>query len=143
MSGPLLTIGWKERVDFLDWGLRRVRAKIDTGAFSSALDVAGYELIETDTGLTARLRIRADRRHPQRLTEVTAPVVKMVGVRNTGGHLERRPLIETLVRLGPVCRRVALTVTCRAAMRYPMILGRRALRGGFVVDVSRTYLLRP
>ena len=54
----------------------------------------------------------------------------------------RRPLIETALRLGPVCKRVLLTVTNRAGMRFPMILGRKALEGDFVVDVSQKYLLR-
>jgi hypothetical protein len=65
----------------------------------------------------------------------------MVVVRNSGGIEEQRPVIDVLLELGPVARRIRLTVTNRAAMRYRMILGRQALAGAFVVDVSRTYLL--
>jgi hypothetical protein len=55
---------------------------------------------------------------------------------------EQRPVIEATLRLGPVSKRVRLTVTNRSNMRFPMILGRTALAGDFVVDVSGKYLLR-
>src|SRR5262245_61893925 len=116
-GGPLLVIGRKERLDFPEWGLVRVRAKIDTGAYSSALDVLDYELLEE--GRTARLHI-AVRRRPAREKVVLAPVVGLVNVRSTSGRLECRPLVEPLVRLGPATFRPRLTVTCRAAMRCRM-----------------------
>jgi len=62
-------------------------------------------------------------------------------VSNSGGGRERRPLLEALVRLGPVETRIRLTVTNRSHMRFRMLLGRRALAGTFVVDVSRKYVL--
>jgi hypothetical protein len=136
-------IGWKEYLDFPEWGLRRIKAKIDTGARTSALDVASYELREDGPrGLIARLRLSLHRKDPGRLTVVEAPVQGMVVVRNSSGLSEQRPLIEATVRLGPVTKRVRLTVTNRAGMRFRMILGRKALEGDFVVDVSQKYLLR-
>lgn len=136
-------IGWKEYVDFPEWRLRRVKVKIDTGARTSALDVASYELREAEGGgLVAELRLALHRRHPERLTVIHTPVLRMVLVCNTSGIREQRPLVETSVRLGPVCKRLLLTVTNRAGMRFPMILGRKALEGDFVVDVSAKYLFR-
>jgi hypothetical protein len=73
---------------------------------------------------------------------IEAPVLRMVVVRNSGGMQEQRPLIEADVALGPVRKRVQLTVTNRAGMRFRVILGRRALAGDFVVDVSKKYQLR-
>jgi hypothetical protein len=141
MSPALLTIGRKEYVALPDWGIRRVRAKVDTGARTSALDVLNYDLWETEgQGLRARLRLALNRKRPDRYRIVEVPVLRLVSVRNTGGVCEHRPLIETTIRLGSVVRRIRLTVTNRAAMRYRMILGREALAGAFVVDVSRKYL---
>jgi hypothetical protein len=140
--GPSL-IGWKEYVGFVDWPLRRVKAKIDTGARTSALDVLSYELHEDPAaGLTATLRMALDPRHPERVDEVTTPVLRMIVVSNSGGMREQRPLIETTLRIGPVVKRVPLTITNRSGMRFRMILGRKALEGDFVVDVSQKYLLR-
>ena len=141
MSDELMLVGRKEYVAFPDWGIRRVRAKVDTGARSSALDVLGYDLWEVDgQGLYVRLRLALNRRQGDRYRIVEAPVTRMVAVRNSGGASEQRPLIEATIRLGTVTRRIRLTVTDRAAMRYRMILGRQALRGEFVVDVSKKYV---
>jgi hypothetical protein len=134
---PLPLIGRRERVELPDWGLR-LRAKVDTGAYTSCLGVEGYELID---GQRARIRLppRGRRQGP---SEVEAPVLRTVTVRNSGGVEERRPVIEALVRLGPLERWLQLTLTRRCGMRCPMLLGRRALAGAFLVDVSRKYLLR-
>jgi hypothetical protein len=140
---PLL-IGWKERLDFPGWGIRRVKAKVDTGARTSALDAVSYELYHAgDGGLCIRLRLALQRkRHLGELRVVEVPVLRMVVVRNSGGMHEQRPLIEADVVLGPVRKRVLLTVTNRAGMRFRVILGRLALADDFVVDVSKKYLLR-
>src|SRR5262249_62263614 len=137
-----LVIGWKEYVDFVDWDVRRVKAKVDTGARTSALDVTGYEIREVlGRGLVAELRLALDRKHPERLTVVHTPVLKMVMVSNSSGVCEERPLIQTAIRLGPVVTPLFLTVTDRSRMLFRMILGRKALAGNFIVDVSRKYLL--
>src|SRR5437773_8140331 len=81
----LHVIGWKEYVEFVDWPLRRVKAKIDTGARTSALDVLSYELHEADDGLTATLRLSLDPRRPERVQELTVPVLKMTVVCNSSG----------------------------------------------------------
>jgi hypothetical protein len=138
-----LMIGWKEYVEFPDWGIRRVRAKIDTGARTSALDATSYELRQGSDGvLRVELRLALNRRRRDKVHVVEVPVLMLVMVRNTGGFPEQRPLIETTVRLGPVSKRVRLTVANRSHMRFPIILGRKALEGDFVVNVSQKYLLR-
>ncbi len=136
-----LTVGWKEYVGLPDWGVRRVKAKIDTGARTSALDVTRCELRAGPGGaLVAALYLSLDPRRPERTVTVEVPVVRMACVRNSGGACEERPVIETTLRLGPVSKRIHLTVTRRASMRFRMLLGRKALEGDFVVDVSRKYL---
>ena len=72
---------------------------------------------------------------------VRAAVRGYVVVRDTSGRLERRPVIETTLRLGPLHKRIAVTLTNRGDMQYPMLIGRTALGTGVVVDPSRRYLL--
>jgi hypothetical protein len=135
MHDGLLLIGRKEFVEFPEWGLPRLRAKVDTGAFSSALGVTHYELWdEPGAGLRARIQ-------PHRGAVITTPVLRLVCVTSSSGCRETRPLIEALVRLGPVTRTVRLTVTKRDGLRHRLILGRQALTGLFLVDVSRKYVL--
>jgi hypothetical protein len=138
---PLL-IGWKEYLGFPEWGIRRMKVKIDTGARTSALDVARYELREGDaSSCQVELFLALDRRHPDRLTAVHAPVLRKIVISNSNGLCEERPLIEATIRMGPITKRVPMTVTNRSSMMFRMILGRKALEGDFVVDVSRKYVL--
>jgi hypothetical protein len=141
VARPVL-IGWKEYVALPDWGIRRLKAKIDTGARTSAVDAAGFELRETPAGLIAVLRLHLSHRQPGRELTVQAPVLRMVGVRNTSGRRESRPLIETTLDLGPLRKRIQLTVARRLGMRFRLILGRKALEGDFAVDVSQKYLCK-
>jgi hypothetical protein len=139
--GRLLMVGWKEYVDFPEWGVQRVKAKIDTGARTSALDVARCVVVERPSGSVARLDLALNRRRPDRVVTVEVPVLGLVVVTNSGGAREERPLIEATVRLGSVEKRIRLTVTDRSHMLIPMLLGREALAGSFVVDVGHKYLL--
>jgi hypothetical protein len=140
-AGSLILIGRKEYVAFPDWNLWRVRAKVDTGAYSSALGVADFELSEGPGGLRVRFRPPRRRARPQTNRIIEAAVLKMVSVRSSSGCREQRPLIEAQVYLGSLVRRIRLTITNRAAMRCPMLLGRQALAGAFLVDVGTKYLL--
>lgn len=132
-------VGWCERIDFPEWDLRRVRAKIDTGARTSALGVLYYVVTDLPgEGLVADLTVATN--HSGRPATVRAKYLGMVQVRNSCGENQDRPLVEARVRLGPVTEILQFTVTDRSKMRFPVILGRTALRGRFVVDVGRKYL---
>lgn len=139
-----IVIGWKERIDLPDLKLRRVKAKIDTGARTSALCAVYYALRANPNGgqiVDAELVLR--RRYPDRRIKLSLPVIGSVVVKNSGGSRETRPIVETTVRLGPVTKRVRFTLTNRSHMLVPLILGRRALDGDFVVDAGRKYLQTP
>jgi hypothetical protein len=139
---PVL-VGWKERLDFVAWHLHSVKVKIDTGARTSALDALRYELFENgQTGPFARLFLSLDARDPQKISIVEAPLLSKIVVRNSGGFCEERPLIETEIRLGPVQKRIRITVTRRHSMRFRVLLGRNGIADDFVVDPSKKYLLR-
>jgi hypothetical protein len=69
-------------------------------------------------------------------------MLRRVRVTDSGGHPEVRPLIATELLLGPVRKRILLTLTDRTGMLFLMILGRKALERDFLVDASRKYLLR-
>jgi hypothetical protein len=141
-GGGLTLIGCREYLDFPEWRLRRIRAKVDTGACTSAIDVVSYELKQAaGGGLVAALHMALNRRH-DRWKLVETPVLRLVGVRSSSGVREERPVVEALVRIGPLSKRIQLTVTNRARMCYRMLLGREALAGSFLVDVSKKYLWR-
>ena len=140
----LLTAGWKERVSLPELGIRRLKAKLDTGARTSALHAAAITVVEEDPQGMHQVEIHlAPHRHrPADLLVVRARLLGEIEVTDSGGHRERRPLIETLLVLGPLRRRIRVSLTDRSGMLFPLILGRKAFAGAFVVDAGAKYLLR-
>jgi predicted deacylase len=141
---PKVRVGWVEHVTLPDLAIARLKAKIDTGARTSALHVARMRTVDTAGGPQRRpiLEITVPSggrgRKPQR---VRAAVRSYAVVRDTSGRMERRPVIETALQLGPIKRRIEVTLTYRGDMLFPMLIGRTALGSGIVVDPARRYLL--
>ena len=142
-SGPL-RIGWKEYLDLPEMGIFRLKAKADTGARTSALHVDSLAVVETlpDGTEIAEVELGVDRRRPGLKVTARVALLGRLRVKDSGGHPELRPYIETELALGPVRKRIRLTLTDRSGMLFRMILARKALEGDFVVDTSRKYLLR-
>ncbi|HEY4184922.1 MAG TPA: RimK/LysX family protein [Polyangia bacterium] len=146
-----LCLGWVERVALPALGLRLL-AKIDTGARTSALHVTRMRVVGTEEGLAHRPNGPARPNRP--ILEVTIPrgakkpprVVRVrvrdyILIKDTSGRTERRPVIETQLRLGPLERKIRVTLTDRGDMLFPMLIGRTALGAGVIVDPSRRRLL--
>jgi hypothetical protein len=142
-SGPVLqTIGWREWVALPELGIAQLKAKVDTGARTSALHAFTVETFrhEDDTEWV-RFGVHPDQRSTETELFCEAPVLDKRKVRDSGGHQEERFVIETEIVLGSERLRVELTLTARDDMLFRMLLGRTAMRRRFVVDPSRSYLL--
>ncbi|HXU05474.1 MAG TPA: RimK/LysX family protein, partial [Polyangia bacterium] len=137
-------VGWVEYVALPSLDIDHLKAKIDTGARTSALHVARMRAVDTTAGPHRRpiLEITVPSGGRGRLPHrVRAAVHGFAVVRDTSGRTERRPVIETTLRLGALKRRIAVTLTNRGDMLFPVLIGRTALGPGIVVDPSRRYLL--
>ncbi len=136
--------GWVEHIALPNLGIARLKAKIDTGARTSALHVARMKTVDTAGGPGRRpileITVPGGPRG-KRPTKVRAAVREYVVVRDTSGRMERRPVIETALRIGPFKKRILVTLTNRGDMLFPMLIGRTALGPSIVVDPSRRYLL--
>lgn len=135
-SGKLTVIGWRELVSLPGLGIARLRAKVDTGAKTSSLHAEEVE--EFDRSGEAWVRFLVRTRKSEFRCE--APVHERRQVRSSSGHAEDRYVIVAECEYGEVRWPIELTLTDRTPMRFPMLLGRQALSGRFVVDVSRSYL---
>ncbi|HWM91390.1 MAG TPA: RimK/LysX family protein [Thermoanaerobaculia bacterium] len=142
--GSPVQVGWKEYLDLPELGIFRLKAKVDTGARTSALHVSSFAIVETlpDGTEIAEVVVGTDRRRPGQMVTARVKILGHLRVTDSGGHPEVRPLVETEIVLGPVRKRIRITLTNRAGRLFRMILGRKALEGDFVVDTSRKYLLR-
>jgi len=135
-GGPLF-VGWTEYVALPEWGIGAVRAKMDTGARSSALHVDGVEEIGRGR---VRFDVVIDRAKSHRLKHVTARIRRRSRVRSSNGEYETRLFVATRLRLGPLEREVEFSLVDRSKMIHRVLLGRTALEHVYV-DVSHRYLL--
>lgn len=132
------TIGWSEYIEFSDWDIHALKAKVDTGARTSALHVEdlkplGPGWVEFYVVLTTK--------GPRHRRRVRAEVVKWAKVRSSTGDYKRRCFVKTRVKIGPVIKDIELSLVCREKMLFRMLLGRKALEKDFVVDVSKRCVL--
>jgi hypothetical protein len=144
----LPVLGWKEQVALPDWGVPRLRAKLDTGARSSALhvvditEVGTTELDGVEVPLLSFGVLSGPRGRPTR-HDITAPALERKSVRDTGGKEEDRPVVRTRIVCGPVDVVADVTLTSRDLMNFRMLLGRLTLQGACLVDPALGYLHTP
>lgn len=133
-------IGWTELVDLPEWGIERLRAKVDTGARTSALHVENIRELPHDQVSFDVVLHRAKR---DRRVSVRTHIVRRGRVRSSTGHTTTRIFVSTRIRIGPVTRPIEVSLVDREKMIHRMLLGRAALTGPFVIDVDRRMLLSP
>lgn len=138
-SSPTL-IGWKESIDLPDWGILDITAKTDTGARRSAIDVEN--IVELGNG-RIQFDVAANRRTGQLKKTVVAKIEHQTHVRSSNGQQHERYFVATNVRVGPVTKRIELSLSNRKHMQCRMLLGRLALEGHFLVDCSQSFITRP
>lgn len=131
-------VGWRERVALPEWRIRGVRAKIDTGARTSAIHVGDIEKLPEN-------RIRFEivlREHPERRTKwVEADLVRESVVKPSSGKAQVRPVVRTTLLIGPLELEAEVGLVCRQGMLCRMLVGRRAIEGLALVDPSGRNLL--
>jgi hypothetical protein len=137
MSDPV-RIGWREWVELPDWGLV-LKAKIDTGAKSSSLDVANIEHISDDR---VRFDIHRYRKKDNRIT-VEADIFRETRVRSSNGQMQTRIVVRTPMILADVRKDILVTLTSRRKMLHRMLLGREALRDDFLIEAGTDHIATP
>lgn len=146
MSETQVVVGWREWLSFPEIGLPAVRAKVDTGAATSALHAHDVEIVTRDGEHWARFIVHPFfRRHERLAVTCEAPVIDEREVTSSSGHTEARVVIGVMLRLGLKADApewpVEVTLTDRRGMRFPMLLGREAMAGRVLVDSDASFLL--
>lgn len=142
LGRALVVIGWSEMVDLPEWGIDQLKAKIDTGAHISAIHVDAIKRLP-------RNRVQFDviteidhRTHRMERVRIEAPIVRTARVRPTHGEDQERPVVSTVIRLGPIEQSIELSLVCRKHMRFRLLLGRLALKKHFLIDPTHANLLQ-
>ncbi len=132
-AGDKITIGEVEEVILMPWGVR-LPARIDTGAATSSLDARGLKV----KGNMAEFKL------PKKYgeLELRLPVKQWQSIRSAD-FKEKRPVVEITFCMGPKMLCVEVNLNDRSTVKYPLILGRNALKDHFVVDCERSHCLPP
>jgi len=138
-----IKIGWREWVSLPELGIPAIKAKIDTGAKTSALHTFHIESFEEDNKEYIKFKIHPLQKDPDNIIECIAPVIDKRSVKDSGGHAEERFVISTPLQIGEFIIPIEITLTNREDMLFRMLLGRSALiKAGIEVDPSKSYQLR-
>lgn len=140
-ANDLLLLGWREWLALPELGVEHIKAKVDTGARTSALHAFYVEPFRRSGEDWLRFGIHPWQRDTETVIECEARVKDRRVVTDSGGHGEYRYVIESTLSLGRVSWSAELTLTDRDSMKFRMLLGRSALDGRFLVDPAGSYML--
>lgn len=132
-------IGWREWIELPELGIRRIKAKVDTGARSSSLHAFEVETFEQDGFEFVRFNVHTKQRKSDPVVATEARILEYRSVRSSSGKAALRPVIVTNVTLLGVTWPVELTLANRDAMGFRMLLGREAFRRRFLVDAGKSF----
>ncbi len=135
-------IGWREWVAFPDLPIDQIKAKIDTGARSSALHAYNIEFYKTKNGKSrVKFIVHPLQKNMKHAIQCHADVVDERYVKSSSGQQELRATILTTLKMGDETWPIELTLTNRDNMGFRLLIGRTALRKKFLVDPQRSFLL--
>ena len=137
---PMLVLGWREWVALPDLGIRRLKAKLDTGARSSAVHADDVERFRHRGQDWVRFHVVTDTVHRVRRVPGEARLLDERVVRSSGGHESHRYVIDTHLEIAGWQWPIELTLAERPSMSFRMLIGRQALSGHVLIDSSHSYL---
>lgn len=132
-------LGWREWVALPGLGIDALKCKVDTGARTSALHAFSVEPFEREGRTWVRFGVHPIQDDFETETWCEAPVKDKRVVSDSGGNKTERYFIETELVIGEQRFMIDLSLTSRDSMRFRMLLGRVAMDGRFLVDVSQSY----
>lgn len=136
-------IGRQEYCDLPELGLYGVRARIDSGAKTSALHAYNDVVTRGDDGRDyVTFNTHPENRRRKDAPLITLPIIDTRHITSSNGIREERYLVETDIVLGDITFKTKMTLTSRHKMNFPILIGRNSLiQGGYIIDVSKGYLL--
>jgi len=134
------TIGWREWVSLPELDIIRIKAKVDTGARTSALHAFSLKPFTENGKNKIGFDIHPFQHDNEKIVTCIADVVDKRLVTDSGGHEEERYVIQTPITIAGQTWPIEITLTERENMLFRMLLGRSALRKRFIVNPARSFV---
>lgn len=140
MKIPFAIVGWCENVRFPNLGDCTIKAKVDTGAQTSALHAWKIKSFDKDGEQWITFEIHPRQKTKEGKIMCEAKVLTKKDIKSSNGQVESRYTIRTPAIIGQHQYDVDLTLTNRDEMGFRMLLGRKAIKGRFLVDCAHAYI---
>ena len=134
-------IGWRECVALPDFGIDEIKAKVDTGARTTAIHAFKIKPFTKDNEDWVRFKIHSRQRRRKPEFQCEAKVVDIRTVTSSNGQRERRVFIKTRMKVGPYLFPVEMSLANRDELGFRMLIGRSALKKRFIIDSASSYTL--
>ncbi|WP_162053785.1 ATP-dependent zinc protease family protein [Pontibacter pamirensis] len=134
-------IGRRELVSFPELDIDEIEAKIDTGAYTSAIHCSNIHEETKPDGTTVIALDLLDPSHPQyNHKKLIFSEYDLREIKSSFGEVQERYVIRTKIKFFDETIEAEFSLSDRSDMKYPVLIGRKLLKGRFIVDVSRKNL---
>lgn len=139
-SSYIRLIGRREFVNFPELDFYNIEAKIDTGAYTNSLNCENIEL-KTNNGITFLVyTICLLENGVEKRKTIETNFFYKKKIKNSFGELEERYIIKTLIKIGKKSIKTSISLSNRKNMRYAVLIGRKLLKGKFLIDVNQVHI---
>ncbi|MEQ3661197.1 MAG: ATP-dependent zinc protease [Flavobacterium sp.] len=134
-------IGSREWCSLPELGIELIKAKIDSGAKTTALHADNLTKFSRDGEYWVKFSLHPLKSKPELLVECEAKLLEKRIIKSSNGTKEERFVIETQLVLGNSSYPIEVTLTNRKLMGFQMLLGRQAMNKRVLIDCEFRYLL--
>ena len=139
MKKEMKVIGWREWVEFPNLGIKKVKAKIDTGARTSSLHAFNIKVRNTAHGEFVDFEVQPDQKDNKKTIKCRKKILEYRKIKSSNGQSELRPVVLVDLKLLDEVFEIELTLTNRDAMGFRLLLGRESFRKRFLIDSGNSF----